>query len=84
MNTLVIKDLAVTESLDSKAMATVRGGVFSFSGLDGSAFNFGITPLQFVKQAQQVFTQNSGGTASVTPVQAASNTNTFNLFPFVS
>jgi hypothetical protein len=42
MNTLMIKDLSITEQLDSKAMSAVRGG-YGFGYPSSSYFNF--TPV---------------------------------------
>ena len=39
MNTLMIKDLSITEQLDSKAMRAVRGG-YGFGAPSTSYFNF--------------------------------------------
>ncbi|CAD6557355.1 hypothetical protein [Paraburkholderia metrosideri] len=41
MNTLMIKDLSITEQLDSKAMSAVRGG----NGFGPSSSYFNFTPM---------------------------------------
>jgi hypothetical protein len=40
MNTLMIKDLSITEELDSKAMSAVRGGLGLGFGPSMSYYNF--------------------------------------------
>ena len=44
MNTLMIKDLSITEELDSKAMSAVRGGTGYGYGYPSSSF-FNFTPV---------------------------------------
>jgi hypothetical protein len=86
MNSLTIQDLPVTEQLDRAAMSAVRGGVALLPGLDLSqynlsTFNLSLSAPQFIGQTQNVFNQNSVGSAgrfqsNVNPVQLAANSNT--------
>jgi hypothetical protein len=86
MNTIMIKDLSVTEELDSRALAAVRGGVTSLFppgyGIVQSELSF--APQQIIGQSQN--TMNYTGTdvafsklisSTVKPTQIAGNYNSF-------
>ncbi|WP_244816198.1 hypothetical protein [Caballeronia sp. Lep1P3] len=87
MKTLTIKDLAVTEELDSRAMSAVRGGTsFYFPGLDVAKYDLSFNTQQFIGQTQNTQNQNGVGVAfggdissSVKPKQEASNTSNINI-----
>jgi len=57
MNTLMIKDLTVTEQLDSKAMGAVRGGYLPFPSYN--SFNF--EPIS-LNTSKNVFASQSNST----------------------
>ena len=89
MNSLIIKDLAVTTELDSRTMSAVRGGnsrsIFPPTTSLSSACRS--SAQQLIGQTQNVFNENGNNVAfaddigsSVKPVQKASNTNTLNVF----
>ena len=89
MNSLMIKDLAVTEELDSRAMSAVRGGTspFFFPSYDFSKLDVNVDTQQLIGQTQNVSSANGNNAAlvagihsNVKPVQEAHNTNTVNLF----
>ncbi|MGF6769906.1 hypothetical protein P3T18_002385 [Paraburkholderia sp. GAS199] len=54
MNTLTIKDLSITEQLDSKAMRSVRGGTFSGYGYGPSASYFNFSPVSAPDNSKKV------------------------------
>ena len=87
MNSLMIKDLAVTEELDSRAMSAVRGGTFYFPGYSVSKTDFTFNTQQLIGQTQNVINENGNNVAFATdidskvkPVQKANNSNTINVF----
>ncbi|AQH01013.1 hypothetical protein A9R05_19220 [Burkholderia sp. KK1] len=86
MKTLTIKDLPVTEELDSRAMSAVRGGAAvlfpGFISMDGVTLSMPFSPQQFINQTQT--TTNSVGSnvafaealksqSNVAPTQSAQN-----------
>lgn len=86
MTTLLINDLSITEELDGKAMAAVRGGMYkgmpsnwgALFDISKSSFNFDAT--QQLGQSQNTTVNNgnnvafsSGITANVNPSQSGSN-----------
>jgi hypothetical protein len=88
MNSLKIKDLAVTEELNGHTMSTVRGGnAFYLPAYNFSQFGLSVSAQQLIGQTQNVFNENGNNVAfaddigsNVKPVQKASNTNTLNVF----
>ncbi|SAL27122.1 hypothetical protein [Caballeronia telluris] len=88
MKSLMIKDLAVTEELDSRAMSAVRGGnAFYLPGYDFSKLDVSVNTQQGIGQTQNVFNQNGNNVAFATdidskvkPIQKADNTNTVNIY----
>ena len=88
MKSLSIKDLSVTEELDSRAMSAVRGG-----NLPGfwPSYNSSMTSLSFgaeqlISQTQNTINNNgnnvafaSGISSTVKPTQTANNYNTVNF-----
>ncbi|SOF00038.1 hypothetical protein SAMN05446635_8091 [Burkholderia sp. OK233] len=58
MNTLMIKDLSITEQLDSKAMRAVRGGL-------GFGFGFGYPSTSYTN-ISPVFAPNNSNQVSAT------------------
>ncbi|SAL31348.1 hypothetical protein [Caballeronia humi] len=87
MNSLMIKDLAVTEELDSRAMSAVRGGTFYFPGYSVSKTDFTFNTQQLIGQTQNVVNENGNNVAFATdidskvkPIQKANNSNTINVF----
>jgi hypothetical protein len=88
MKSLMIKDLAVTAELDSRAMSTVRGGnAFYLPGYNFSQFDLSVSAQQLIGQTQNVFNENGSNVAfsegigsNVKPVQKANNSNTLNVF----
>ncbi len=92
MKTLMIKDLAVTEELDGKAMAAVHGGMYKDKGASSYAYpQLGLSKSEFNFDASQLLSQtqttevNNGNnvafadciTATVTPHQTGTNTINF-------
>ena len=87
MTRLTIKDLAVSDTLDAKSMASVRGGAylggFPFPGsmfrvMSREDFKFDATQMMQQSQNTQVNNGNnaafvSGITSNVTPTQTGSN-----------
>ena len=67
MKTLTIKDLPVTEELDSRAMSAVRGGyaflVPGFISMNGATLSMPFDPQQFIDQTQTTFNQNGSNIA---------------------
>jgi len=78
MSALMIKDLSVTEQLDSKAMKTVRGGFFGdpsfpslFLNLDSSKR---ITAPQFIQQEMNINNYSADSVSTkIMPMMSASN-----------
>ncbi|RZI40026.1 hypothetical protein EGT07_25565 [Herbaspirillum sp. HC18] len=90
MTTLMIKDLAMTEELDGKAMATVRGGCSSCTptyGMPkpyGKPSTFSFDASQMLGQTQNVTNNNgnnvafaSGISSTVSPTQTGNNSINF-------
>ncbi|EKS66544.1 MULTISPECIES: hypothetical protein [Caballeronia] len=86
MKTLTIKDLPVTEDLDTRAMSAVRGGsavLFpGFISMNGTTLSMPFNPQQIINQTQTTFNQNGSNIAfaealksqsTVTPTQSAKN-----------
>lgn len=85
MTTLMIKDLAMTEELDGKAMAAVRGGCSScattgVSKSYGKPSMFSFDASQMLGQTQNVLNNNgnnvafaSGISSTVSPTQSGNN-----------
>jgi hypothetical protein len=57
MNTLMIKDLSITEQLDSKAMSAVRGG----NGFGPSSSYFNFTPMYAPNNSKTLNIENATG-----------------------
>lgn len=92
MQTLMINDLSVTEVLDTKAMATVRGGMSKYllpyysMSLDKSKHDFVLDASQLIGQTQNfdtatgnnvAFLDHSKIVANVDGKQTAHNTISF-------
>jgi hypothetical protein len=80
MKTLIIKDLARTEQLDSSAMATVRGGFkmgapyYSVGNVSyAPSFDSSITAVQNLGQQQEVLTATANGSAFLKGVHVDSD-----------
>ncbi|HYD82325.1 MAG TPA: hypothetical protein VEC06_21180 [Paucimonas sp.] len=86
MKTLMIADLAHTDTLDAKAMASVRGGMYK--GLypvplptwGMSSHEFSLDATQVIGQTQNVVNENgnnvafaAGITSTIKPTQTANN-----------
>jgi hypothetical protein len=86
MKTLMIADLAHTDTLDAQAMASVRGGMYKglvplslpFYGMSKSDVTFGAE--QIIGQTQNIENNNgnnvafaSGITSTIKPTQTAHN-----------
>jgi hypothetical protein len=96
MTTLMIKDLSVTEELDGKAMANVRGGMYVgfvpyyWGGYsDTSSKNYSFDASSIINQGQSVTTNVGnnvavlGGIASPSvPVTATQNADIHNHVNF--
>ncbi|ANB77100.1 hypothetical protein [Paraburkholderia phytofirmans] len=89
MNTLMIKDLSITEQLDSKAMSAVRGG-YGYGYPSTSYFNFSpvvapnnsktVDATQLISNAMNIQNANgnnvafaAGITSSINPSVTSSN-----------
>jgi len=88
MKTLMIKDLSVTEELDSRAMSAVRGGNLPsyWPGFSSSTTNLSFGAEQLISQSQNTINNNgnnvafvSGISSTVKPTQTANNYNTVNF-----
>lgn len=90
MTTLMIKDLAVTASLDSKAMSAVRGGSKGMASYYTSPFfavssnDFSFDATQLMSQTQNTVVNNGNNvafsdhiTSNVNPHQNGKNTINF-------
>ena len=90
MKTLMIKDLAVTEQLDRKAMAAVQGGMLKGGSpyvlpmLGSSKHDFSFDATQLIGQTQNIVNQNGNNVAfsndihsTIKPTQTASNNLSF-------
>lgn len=85
MTSLTIKDLAITEELDAKALAAVHGGTSKgvpayWAALYGGSTNFSFDATQMLSQTQNVLNNNgnnvafaSGISSAVNPTQTGSN-----------
>jgi hypothetical protein len=86
MKTLIIKDLPVTEELDSRAMSAVRGGSATlfpgYISMNGATLSMPFNPQQIINQTQTTFNQNGSNIAfaealksqsTVAPTQDAKN-----------
>ena len=93
MKTLTITDISVTEELDRKAMADVRGGhAYHYPWLGSADFsekNFSFDAVQLINQGQSVATNVGnnvavlGGAASPSvPVTATQNADIANRVTF--
>ncbi|SAK65951.1 hypothetical protein AWB79_03278 [Caballeronia hypogeia] len=86
MKTLTIKDLPVTEQLDSRAMSAVRGGYSIYFPSYQSSFDFSATVQQLANQSQNTNVVNGNNvafahdiTANTHPVQDAKNISNINF-----
>ena len=88
MKSLSIKDLSVTEELDSRAMSAVRGGNLPsfWPGYNSSTTSLSFNAEQLISQSQNTINNNgnnvafaSGISSTVKPTQTASNHNTVNF-----
>ena len=85
MKTLIIKDLARTEQLDSSAMASVRGGwtiksppSYKLGGEESYAPKYGsINATQDLTQMQEVVNSTANGSAFLSNVHADNHTKQF-------
>jgi hypothetical protein len=84
MKSLMIKDLHVTEQLDSKAMKAVRGGYLAYPYFPSLSFKFDdsktVTAQQLIDQSQSVNNVSGNGNAfaknfntTITPTMTATN-----------
>jgi hypothetical protein len=84
MSALMIKDLHITEELDTRSMKALRGGFAAFPRLPGINFDFDnskhIGDIQQMVQQQMNISSVSGGnafasglTTMITPTMLASN-----------
>jgi hypothetical protein len=92
MSTLMIKDLAVAEELDVRAMSEVRGGTFDLPYYWAPLYshyesNSVFTATQSIGQVQNVLNNNgnnvafaSGISSTVNPTQTANNNINFTKF----
>jgi hypothetical protein len=88
MKSLSIKDLSVTEELDSRAMSAVRGGNLPgfWPSYNSSSTSLSFDAQQLISQTQTTISNNgnnvafaSGISSTVKPTQTANNTNTVNF-----
>jgi hypothetical protein len=87
MKSLTIKDLSVTEELDSRAMSTVRGGNLpGWPSYSSTSADFSFASQQLISQSQNTINNNgnnvafaSGISSTVKPTQTANNSNTINF-----
>lgn len=92
MTNLTIIDLAITEELDRKAMAAVRGGMYKGGGFgygfmpsyDSSKHDFAFSATQLTSQTQNNINENGNNIAfadnihsTFKPVQSNSSTISF-------
>ena len=90
MTTLLIKDLAVAEALDTRAMSAVRGGTYKgmpgymtpYFGVEKNSFSFDAS--QLIGQTQNIVNNNGNNvafahdiTSTVKPTQTANNNISF-------
>ncbi|SAL59811.1 hypothetical protein AWB69_06620 [Caballeronia udeis] len=88
MKSLTIKDLSVTEELDSRAMSAVRGGNLPsfWPAYSSTATSLSFSAEQLISQSQNTINNNgnnvafaSGISSTVKPTQTANNYNTVNF-----
>jgi hypothetical protein len=88
MKSLTIKDLSVTEELDSRAMSAVRGGNLPsfWPGYSSTATSLSFNAEQLISQSQKTINNNGNNVAfasdihsTVKPTQTANNYNTVNF-----
>ena len=88
MKSLSIKDLSITEELDSRAMSAVRGGNLPgfWPSYNSSSTSLSFDAQQLISQTQTTISNNgnnvafaSGISSTVKPTQTANNTNTVNF-----
>jgi hypothetical protein len=87
MKSLTIKDLSITEELDSRAMSAVRGGNLpGWPGVNVSSYEASFDATQLISQTQNTLNNNgnnvafaSGIHSTVDPKQTATNKNTINF-----
>jgi hypothetical protein len=88
MKSLTIKDLSITEELDSRAMSAVRGGTLPsyWPGFSVSSFDASFDSAQLISQSQKTINNNGNNVAfatdihsTVDPKQTATNKNTINF-----
>ena len=86
MKSLTIKDLSITEELDSRAMSAVRGGTLPsyWPGVSVSSYESSFSATQLISQSQNTLNVNGNNVAfadhidsTVKPVQKATNTINF-------
>jgi hypothetical protein len=86
MNTLTIKDLALSCELGHKEMSSVRGGhgagsykmgAPSYSLFPAPSYNSPISATQDLRQAQQVLNETADGSAFISGVDVTNNTSQF-------
>ena len=86
MKSLTIKDLSVTEELDSRAMSAVRGGNLPgfWPGYSSTTTDLSFNATQLISQSQNTLNVNGNNVAfadhidsTVKPVQKATNTINF-------
>ena len=86
MKSLTIKDLSITEELDSRAMSAVRGGTLPgfWPGVSVSSYESSFNVTQLISQSQNTLNNNGNNVAfadhidsTVKPVQKATNTINF-------
>ncbi len=84
MNTLMIKDLSITEQLDSKAMKAVRGGYVAYPYFPSLSFKFDnsktVDAQQLVSQSMGIDNVSNNGNAfaknlntTITPTMTGTN-----------
>ena len=86
MKSLAIKDLSVTEELDSRAMSAVRGGTLPgfWPGVSVSSYESSFSATQLISQSQNTLNNNGNNVAfadhidsKVQPKQIGTNTINF-------
>jgi len=86
MKSLTIKDLSITEELDSRAMSAVHGGTLPsyWPGVSVSSYESSFSATQLISQSQNTLNVNGNNVAfadhidsTVKPVQKATNTINF-------
>jgi hypothetical protein len=83
MNTLTIKDLAVSTELSHKEMRAVRGGHKATTGRPSyslfpmPSYTKSIDAKQDLRQAQQVVNETADGSAFISGVNVTNNTSQF-------